>query len=315
MFDKQYKLDLPTVTDSNHPVLSNVQMGTYNSGLITFSDQYTLESWKWLLPNKVQFIAHTAFGDFFFMDLETNGFHFCDVQNGTTSQQITNNKSTFLDKFLTKQNIMEKVLKLQKFEDVQNRISKPFDFGQCYIADPWLMLGGSDHAETYEIGGFHEYLTLVSKTLTDIPAYVLLEDIKDANILGCWSKHLGAFDEIIGYSVLGAIFLRSSSTHNYLLLYPLRVSGNNSKNYGSFKSITEFENKILKEKSFLKYCLAPIVPGQIPELQKRLGVLNAEQVYFPVPHPSIGGSWDISTFKKGNVWINADIAGQNKGIK
>ena len=143
--------------------------------------------------------------------------------------------------------------------------------------------------------------------------YHLLERIKEVDWLGGWSNHLGSFDQIIGYSILGAIFLRSSTTQNYLVLYPLR-SGNNAKNYGSFASTNDFENKILLEKSFAKSCLHPILPKQISILQKRLGALGNEEIYYPVPHPWIGGSWDLNSFDKGNVWINADIAGQNRGF-
>ena len=126
-------------------------------------------------------------------------------------------------------------------------------------------------------------------------------------------NHLGEFDQIIGYSILGAIFLRSSSTQSYLVLYPLR-GGYNCKNYGNFNSITEFESKILHDEGFAKVCLHPILPQQISKLSKRLGSLKPDEVYFPVPDPYLGGSGNLNTFKKGNVWVFADIAGQNRGL-
>ena len=140
----------------------------------------------------------------------------------------------------------------------------------------------------------------------------LLEYPRSSEELGSWHQYIGDFDQVIGYSVLGAIFLRSSGTAGYLVLYPLR-SGNNAKNYGEFSSISEFESKILRHPSFAEACLYPVKEEEISLLEKSLGGLEQEQVYFPVPHPSIGGSWCISTYKKGNLWVFADIACQNHG--
>ena len=144
--------------------------------------------------------------------------------------------------------------------------------------------------------------------------YHLLEEPKDVGWIGCWSNYTGEFDEIIGYSFLGAIFLRSSASSTYLVLYPLR-SGNNAKNYGVFSSIEEFESKILQESSFSKSCIDPVKLEELEVLSSNVGALEAEEVYFPAPHPSIGGSWEIETYKKGNVWVFADIAGQNRGLE
>lgn len=142
--------------------------------------------------------------------------------------------------------------------------------------------------------------------------YKLFNTPRKSEELGAWDQYLGNFDQVIGYSLLGALFLKSSFTNEYLVLYPLR-SGSNSKNYGVFNSVSDFEEKILHHPTFTEYCLHPVTEKELNELRQRLGPLDDEQVYFPVPHPSVGGSWDISSYEKGNLWIFADIACQNHG--
>ena len=142
--------------------------------------------------------------------------------------------------------------------------------------------------------------------------YFLFEQPRNSEDLGSWRKHLGDFNQVVGHSILGAIFLKSTKTNNYMVLYPLRA-GSNSKNYGVFDSVTDFEARILKEPSFIEACLEPVSIGDIDILIKSLGRLGKEQVYFPVPHPSVGGSWDVETYDKGDFWIFADIACQNHG--
>lgn len=143
--------------------------------------------------------------------------------------------------------------------------------------------------------------------------YRILDKPESAEILGCWEKHLGGFKEVIGYSATGAIFLKSPETNEFLALYP-SMPGSNSKNYGVFSSIKEFENTILKDGEFPNYCLYPISPEDLPNLEKALGKLGSFEVYFPALPPSLGGSLELDTFMKGNVWVRTDIFGQNMGL-
>jgi len=118
---------------------------------------------------------------------------------------------------------------------------------------------------------------------------------------------------VIGYSATGSIFLRNPESNEYLVLYP-SMPGNNCKQYGSFSSNEEFEEKILREESFPYYGLYPIQPEELTILEGKLGPCDEEEIYYPVPDPAIGGSGELETFDKGNVWIHTDIIGQNKGL-
>ena len=118
---------------------------------------------------------------------------------------------------------------------------------------------------------------------------------------------------VIGYSVTGAIFLKNPETNEYLVLYP-SMPGNNCKQYGSFESNKEFEEKILKNEDFPHYGLYPINPEDLEVLEKRLGSCRKEEIYYPVPEPMLGGSGKLETFDKGNIWVHTDIIGQSKGL-
>jgi hypothetical protein len=143
--------------------------------------------------------------------------------------------------------------------------------------------------------------------------YTLLDDFEDVGILGCWANHTGSFDNVIGYTVLGAIILRSSSANEYLVLHP-RANGNNAKNYGKFESLNEFENIVLSGDGFTEYCISPFNATDIDVLIEENGPLGKNEAFYPAPDPAIGGSGELATYKKGNVWVSADISGQNRGL-
>jgi len=143
--------------------------------------------------------------------------------------------------------------------------------------------------------------------------YNLLKDNRTVGHIGVWANHTGQYTEIIGYTILGSIILLSPETQEYLLLHP-RMAGNNAKFYGEFDSIDEFENTILKDSDFHQACIDPLTNDDIQNMINRLGQLENEECYYPCPDPAIGGSGKPETFNKGNVWISADISGQNRGL-
>ena len=122
------------------------------------------------------------------------------------------------------------------------------------------------------------------------------------------------YTKVIGYSATGSIFLMSPETMEFLVFYP-SMPGNNSKGYGEFKSIEDFEEIILKDDVFPDYCLYPIPPDDLITLQNTLGELEEEQIYYPKLDFALGGSLDLGGFDKGNVWVRTEILGQNRGIK
>lgn len=145
--------------------------------------------------------------------------------------------------------------------------------------------------------------------------YKLLNEPLDIDdVLGVWLKHMGQYTKIIGYSATGAIFLMSPNTMEYLVFYPSKP-GNNSKAYGKFDTLKAFEETILKDKIFHEYCLYPINPEDLIVLEKTLGILNEEQIFYPKLDPALGGSIELEAFDKGDIWIRTEILGQNRGIE
>jgi len=138
----------------------------------------------------------------------------------------------------------------------------------------------------------------------------LLEPPKSTEYLGSWEGPLGQYREVVGYSYLGSLFVRDPVKREYLVLHPLNY-GNNARRYGSFGSTAEFESAVLRDAAFVDEILRP---PDLAELEQRLGSLGPDQVYFPVPYPLIGGSGELSTFQKGNVWVFADLVGQTLGV-
>ena len=143
-------------------------------------------------------------------------------------------------------------------------------------------------------------------TLFDVPMH--------REILGVWEKHMWHYTEVVGYSATGAIFLFSPETHEYLIFYP-SMPENNSKGYGVFESLQEFEETILKEVSFPDYCLYPINCESLEILESKLGLLGELQIYYPKLDLALGGSLDLDSFDKGNIWVRTEILGLNRGIE
>ena len=58
--------------------------------------------------------------------------------------------------------IASSVLKTDKLLDLTNRL-RPLQYGEAFLLVPWLVLGGLDEPQNYEIGGCAVYLNLVAQ--------------------------------------------------------------------------------------------------------------------------------------------------------
>ena len=124
--------------------------------------------------------------------------------------------------------------------------------------------------------------------------------------LGPWEKALGRFREVLGHTALGTFFLRDPDDGACIALYPLRA-GNNASGIGQFSDGAQLEREILGDVAMRDELCRP---ADVAELEARLGPLTANEVYFPVPYPCLGGSGALSTYDKGDVWVFANILGQ-----
>lgn len=130
--------------------------------------------------------------------------------------------------------------------------------------------------------------------------YKVFEPISSEK-LGLWSRHVVDYDQIVGFSSLGHIFLRNQSTSEYIVLHPFKGA---TKSYDKFSSVKEFEKKILKDPVFSEYVLRP---GQVDLLNTRLGPLEGDQIYIPQPIPLPGGIQEVQRYAKGDIWRMMDV--------
>ena len=140
-----------------------------------------------------------------------------------------------------------------------------------------------------------------------VPLYHLIEP-RVSEVLGPWAVHFPAYAEVVGYSALGHFFLRNPSANEYAVLHPYKKA---AKSYGSFASLAEFEQNLLKEPGFQSYVLEP---EHVQEIARRVGSRKSEEIYIPQPYPFLGGSCEPETYEKGNVWVFADIVAQMQNL-
>jgi hypothetical protein len=140
------------------------------------------------------------------------------------------------------------------------------------------------------------------------PLYVLIDPVESEEHIPTWAPHFRKYDEVVGYSVLGHVFMRASEDHDYAVLHPFR---NTAKSYGAFADTNAFEEQLLYDPGFAEYVLRP---AHVAEVRKHVGPLGNEEVYIPTPYPFIGGSDEPDTYSKGKVWVFLEIVGQMQGL-
>ena len=138
-------------------------------------------------------------------------------------------------------------------------------------------------------------------------SYQLLDDPKHKDSLGALALYFDEFSDVVGYSALGDIFVRDPDTGEYAVVY-LHRHGFPAKRYGPYDSVDRFQLEVLDDPAFAEYCLKP---DSVSQLSERVGELEDSEVYFPQPFPCLGGSGELSTYSKGNVWVYFDLLGQS----
>jgi T6SS immunity protein Tdi1, C-terminal len=126
--------------------------------------------------------------------------------------------------------------------------------------------------------------------------------------LGCWEGNTRQFNEVVGYSLLGHVFLFATESNEYAVLHPFKQA---LKNYGEFENVQNFEAQILKDDGFIEFVFEPV---HLKAVIDYVGPLGNDEVYYPCPYPMVGGSCEPYTYSKGNVWVFLELVGQTHGI-
>jgi hypothetical protein len=135
----------------------------------------------------------------------------------------------------------------------------------------------------------------------------LLEPPQPVTRLGCWAQVSGRFTVIAGYTAFGDFFLLDPETQQYAVLYtigPELVPTN-------FRGSQAFVSEFLTDAGIVEHLGRP---QDVATLEARIGPLAIDEVFIPEPYPFLGGSGELDTFAKGNVWVFADLVGQMQGI-
>ena len=141
--------------------------GVYNGGLLSLLDEElansALSGWRWLLGEDAIALASSGIGDIFFWSHKHNGVYFLESQRGS-SLLIEEDVSNFFKKFLPLKGVRHQVLLEDLIIKLRGRLGE-LSPGECFIAEPWPMLGGSGAESTYAKGSLAVYLNLVGQTV------------------------------------------------------------------------------------------------------------------------------------------------------
>ncbi len=141
-----------------------------------------------------------------------------------------------------------------------------------------------------------------------LPLYTLIRPRPAKTAAPRWAAQFRDFNQVVGYSALGHLFMHSTKTGSYAVIYPYLAKG---KNYGPFKNIEAFEQQILKESYFDAVIL---LREHVAKIRLLKGPLGPEQVYIARPYPFLGGSEAPETYDNGDVWVFLDIVAQAQGF-
>jgi len=141
--------------------------GTFEGGLFSVLDEplssAVLDGWRWLLGRDAIALVASAFGDLFFWSEKHGSIYFLEVQRGT-STFVGKDMAHLFDRFLTRAEILDRVLHRERFKSVVSRLGKP-KYRECYIAVPWARVGGSGEISTYTKGDLAVYASLVGQSV------------------------------------------------------------------------------------------------------------------------------------------------------
>jgi hypothetical protein len=145
----------------------SIEPGVYSGGLLSILDEELAKTilldWRWLLGQDAAALAVSALGELVFWSPKHGSVYFLEVQRGS-STFIDKKIDYVFDQFLTKEGVRDGVLHQKLVASLQNRLGL-LQYGQCFIAEPWQMLGGSGSEASYVQGDLAVYLSLVGQTV------------------------------------------------------------------------------------------------------------------------------------------------------
>lgn len=117
-----------------------------------------------------------------------------------------------------------------------------------------------------------------------------------------WEHMTSGFDEVVGYSLLGDVFLRNTQTGQFAVLFTVNPELVPLDFYDRKSFLEEYlEHPIVQEKV--------LKADRINQIRERIGGLGQEQVYIPEPYRFLGGDEAVESYSKGNLWNYLELVG------
>ncbi|WP_420112918.1 T6SS immunity protein Tdi1 domain-containing protein [Pseudactinotalea sp.] len=129
------------------------------------------------------------------------------------------------------------------------------------------------------------------------------EPVSTAEFMPSWPRVHDPYPLLHGFSRLGHVFLSDSAQQQFCVVYPLQGG---SKGYPA-GSLAEFQRTVTGDPGFQAWIFPPDLVRPVVD---RLGPIDPDQVYMPVPYPMLGGSGAPESYDKGDVWVFLEIVGQ-----
>ncbi|MES2185928.1 MAG: T6SS immunity protein Tdi1 domain-containing protein [Pseudomonadota bacterium] len=145
----------------------DIPAGAYQGGLITVLGQElssaALNDWRGLVGTDAVALASTACGDLFFWSDTHPGVYFLEPQAGGATR-VGPDTGSFFNTFLREPDVTENMLRSVAFNALKTRLGE-LTYGECYIAVPLQIMGGSGRLSTFDRTSLGVYLGLAAQSV------------------------------------------------------------------------------------------------------------------------------------------------------
>jgi hypothetical protein len=137
--------------------------------------------------------------------------------------------------------------------------------------------------------------------------FQLFEPVRFDEQAARWAKRVPKYPLIFGHSAFGHLFVCNEDQSSLAVIVTERPEFIELK----LNSAQSFKDDFLMNEGVLSDFFAV---ERYRHLAGRLGEPSNTECYFPVPYPASGGSGDLDSYEKGNIWVHLDIYGQVIGL-
>ena len=121
-----------------------------------------------------------------------------------------------------------------------------------------------------------------------------------------WGDVCGPYKVVAGHTYFGDFVLMNPDNGQFALLLPMRakifpMNCFTNEDFENFLSQDDVVDEFLRS-------------DDVASLVDRLGALEEDEIFIPVPYPFLGGRCELDSYEKGNVWTFAKVVGAMQGV-